>query len=105
MHEIESGDEYRALLKHHRRVVVDMFAEWCGPCKRINEPMMELERNYPDVTFVKLDIDQLSFMDIELSEPETIPCLVYLLDGKIVKTLHTTDMRKIEDEVISLLSL
>jgi thioredoxin 1 len=99
MKEIESGDEYREIIKNNRMVVVDMFAEWCGPCKRIQEPMELLEEKYDQVTFVKLDIDQLSFMDIELTEPETIPCLVYIVEGQIVKMLNTSDMKQIEQQV------
>ena len=99
MKEIESGDEYREIIKNNRMVVVDMFAEWCGPCKRIQEPMELLEEKYDQVTFVKLDIDQLSFMDIELTEPETIPCLVYIVEGQIVKMLNTSDMSQIEKQV------
>jgi hypothetical protein len=58
-----------------------------------------LEEKYDQVTFVKLDIDQLSFMDIELTEPETIPCLVFIVEKQIVKILNTSDMKQIEQQV------
>lgn len=95
MKEIENGDEFVRILQN-ARVVVDMFATWCGPCKRITEPMVQLSHKYPHITFVKLDIDKMRFMDINLPEPDSIPCIVYIKNGNVVKTLMTSDMTEIE---------
>lgn len=97
MKEIENYDQFNELVKTQKFIVVDMFATWCGPCKRINEPMNQLSQKYPYVTFVKLDIDKMNFMGIDLPEPETIPCIVYIKDGQNVKILNTSDMMAIEN--------
>lgn len=41
------------------QVVVDFFAEWCGPCKVLGPKLDELSQKSPEVIFVKVDVDKL----------------------------------------------
>jgi len=38
-------------------VVIDLWAEWCGPCRMLAPTLDELEREYPDVKFGKINVD------------------------------------------------
>ena len=38
-------------------VVIDLYADWCGPCKMLAPVIEELEREYPDVKFGKINVD------------------------------------------------
>jgi thioredoxin 1 len=38
-------------------VVIDLYADWCGPCKMLAPIIEELEREYPDVKFGKINVD------------------------------------------------
>jgi thioredoxin 1 len=96
MIEIESNEQYQSLLKKSKNVLIDMYAEWCGPCNRLSPHLEKLEGTTPSVLFVKLDIDQLSFMEIDLEEPSQIPCLVYVKNGEVVKKLFTSNINDIE---------
>jgi thioredoxin 1 len=40
-----------------RLVVVDCYADWCGPCRAISPTVDALAKEYLDVVFVKLDVD------------------------------------------------
>ena len=38
-------------------VVIDLYADWCGPCKMLSPVLDALEAEYPDVKFCKVNVD------------------------------------------------
>merc|ERR1711911_286655 len=56
---IATKAEFDALLAgSDKLIVVDFFATWCGPCKMIAPKIEEMEKEYPDVVFCKVDVDE-----------------------------------------------
>lgn len=56
--EVVNGKQFAALLASGQPIVVDFFAEWCGPCKVIAPKFAELAGQHPNIKFVKIDVDQ-----------------------------------------------
>ncbi|KAM0947010.1 putative monodehydroascorbate reductase (NADH) [Dioscorea sansibarensis] len=66
-------------------VVLDMYTQWCGPCKVMAPKFQELSENYLDVVFLKLDCNQENKSLAKELGIRVVPTFKILKDGKIVK--------------------
>ena len=65
--------------KHKGLVAIDLFATWCAPCRMLAPVLEELEKEYPDVKFCKINVDE----ERELAEKfrvESIPMVAFVKD-------------------------
>ena len=73
------------VLEHDKPIMVDFWAEWCGPCRAVSPILDAIASEHPDkLSIVKLDVD---------ANPETalkygitsIPAMYVFEKGEIVK--------------------
>jgi thioredoxin 1 len=65
-------------------VVVDFWAEWCGPCKQIGPALEELAKEYQGrVKIVKVNVDENPSSPAQMGV-RGIPTLFLFKDGKVV---------------------
>eukprot|EP01062_Namystynia_karyoxenos_P001910 TRINITY_DN10664_c0_g2_i1.p2 TRINITY_DN10664_c0_g2~~TRINITY_DN10664_c0_g2_i1.p2 ORF type:complete len:253 (+),score=103.58 TRINITY_DN10664_c0_g2_i1:77-760(+) len=57
--ELESEEEFGALKKAGGKLFVDFYAPWCQACKQLMPEFESLAEKHPDVTFVKVNVDEL----------------------------------------------
>jgi thioredoxin len=54
-----SPEEYQALLNTDKKVLIDFYAEWCGPCKKMAPYLEEMKSTLSDsVVIVRIDADK-----------------------------------------------
>ena len=63
--------------------VIDFWATWCGPCKLMNPILDEVEKQYPDLTITRVDIDSDKAMAAQY-HIQSVPTYIILKDGKEV---------------------
>lgn len=79
---LKDKNEFKELINKDR-VLVDFYADWCGPCKAI-EPLLEEVDNEGLIEVIKIDTDR--FMSIARDNHIiTIPNLKIFERGKVVK--------------------
>lgn len=64
-------------------VLVDFYAEWCGPCKMLGPVLEEVSKQYENVTFVKVNVDEEQDLAAEYGVM-SIPSVFLLKDGQKV---------------------
>jgi thioredoxin 1 len=69
--------------KSDRLVVIDFWAEWCGPCRMLAPVIDELEKDYPDVKFCKVCVDDEPELAREFNV-QSIPMIALVKDNTFV---------------------
>ncbi len=65
-------------------VIVDMWAEWCGPCKMIEPYLDEISEEYgEEVLIARVDVDASPGVTVRYGA-RSIPMLLFIKDGKVV---------------------
>lgn len=81
MKEIINKDVFEVEVKEGL-VLVDFFAQWCGPCKMVGPVLEELSEEMQEkVKFIKVDADQNGDL-AQAYSITNIPAMVILKDGK-----------------------
>ena len=61
-------------------VVVDAFATWCGPCKALAPKLETMQRAYPSIRIVMIDVEEVaSFADRH--DISAMPTLIFFKNG------------------------
>jgi len=83
---INSHEEYKQSVASDKLVVVDFYATWCGPCKRISPFLEEQSDKFLNVNFLKVDVDEQEAVAKE-EEITAMPTFYFYKGGKKVDSL------------------
>lgn len=63
-------------------IVIDFYADWCGPCQMISREIKEIAKQYKDLAIYKVNIDEFPDMAMEY-DVLSIPTLLFIKDNEI----------------------
>jgi thioredoxin 1 len=78
--------------------VVDFYANWCGPCKKIAPQFAELSSSIKGVVFLKVDVD----VNREVSskyEVKSMPTFLFIKNGRVLTKTSGGDIDTVEANV------
>ncbi len=78
---IVTAAEFNTVIKD-KTVIVDFYADWCGPCKMISPVLEELSKEHTDVTFIKVNVDQENELAMKY-EIMSIPAIFAFKNGEV----------------------
>jgi thioredoxin len=70
--------EYNKLLTSDKKVLIDFYAEWCAPCKKMKPYLLQMEKDLGDkVVIIRLDADKNKTLMTEMKISELPTLLLY----------------------------
>ena len=92
--QVSDQDFEAQVMRSEQPVLVDLYADWCQPCKQLEPILRELENEYSGkIKFVRIDVDR-SPMISRAFRVQSIPMLVLLKDGRPVDQLMGLNDKK-----------
>lgn len=92
------------VLKTDKPVVIDFWAEWCGPCRMVAPIIEQLAEEYKDNVIVgKIDVDENNEATTKYGI-RNIPTILFIKKGQVMdKIVGTADKRLFVDKINKLL--
>lgn len=93
-------DNFESLKNSDKKVLIDFYADWCGPCRMVSPLVDEIADENPQYFVGKVNVDN----EPELAQAfgvSTIPTLVVMNHGKII--LQSSGARP-KDQILAMLN-
>ncbi len=83
--EITDSNFEKLVLKSEKLVIVDFWAEWCGPCKAITPILDEISNEFGDKVLIgKVNVDEVKEVPVKYGI-RSIPTLLFFKNGEITR--------------------
>ena len=67
------------LVNYDKKVIIDFYADWCEPCKKLTPHLEELEEKHNDIVFLKVNIENDDCNKLsELYDVTSLPTLIFI---------------------------
>lgn len=80
-------------------VLVDFYAEWCGPCKMLSPILEQISNEDENVKIIKVNIDDSRFL-ASYYQIQSIPTLILLKNGQFLHRITGFSPKKTIQELI-----
>jgi thioredoxin 1 len=95
---VKTLSEYSQILKNNRYVVANFSASFCKPCKEIAPFIEDMAVRYPNITFLKVDIEDASEIS-DYHNITSIPFFKFYKNEMEITSYCGTDKKIIQDAV------
>jgi len=76
-------DNFNDIKNSDKRVLLDFFATWCGPCQKVSPLVDEIAQEHPEYVVGKIDVDDEPELAAQFGVM-SIPTLIVLDKGEMV---------------------
>ncbi|RAV33200.1 thioredoxin [Corynebacterium heidelbergense] len=78
-----TSENFKSTVEQNGIVLLDFWAEWCGPCKRFGPIFEQVSEKYENYTFGKVDTEANQELSAAL-QVQSIPTLMMFRDGVLL---------------------
>ncbi len=109
-----TAENFNETIESNDIVIIDFWAEWCGPCKQFGPIFEKVSEEYPDIAFVKVNTEEQRDLAGHF-QIQSIPTVIIFREGigifqqpgmlpedglkDIIEQVKALDMDKVREEV------
>lgn len=87
MRTIKNVAEYQTIIESDKPVLLDFYADWCGPCQVLLPTVEKLaEKHADDFIIAKVNVDENPELALQFGV-RSIPALFFVQDGEVQESL------------------
>lgn len=79
-----TAENFEQVKNSDKTVLLDFYADWCGPCRMVGPLVEQLAEEYPEYLICKINVDDEPGLAAQFGVV-SIPTLVVMRDGDVVK--------------------
>lgn len=76
-------ENFEKIASTNEIVVVDFWATWCGPCRSFGPIFEKVSEKYPEIPFVKVDIDKSNEI-AAAAQIQAVPTVMVIKRGEVI---------------------
>lgn len=80
---VVTKENFEELIKTDKRILLDFYADWCGPCRMVSPLVDKIAEEYSEYVVGKINVDTEPELAAAFSV-SSIPTLIVLENGKII---------------------
>jgi thioredoxin 1 len=93
-------ENFSEIISGGKPVVIDFWATWCGPCRKVAPVIEELAEEYKDQVVVgKVDVEEQDDLAFQFGI-RNIPTVLFLKDGQVVDKIVGATVKAAYEEKI-----
>jgi len=92
-------DELKKLQSENKKILLDFYGVWCGPCKSLMPRLEKIKTEYTNIEFLKMDIDKNRDFIIELGI-SSVPTVMFFDGNKLINRSTGVQLESFYREIL-----
>eukprot|EP01084_Bolivina_argentea_P137250 241722_1 len=84
---VTTTDVFNGYLEQSKPLLIDFYATWCGPCKMIAPKIEQLSHEYPNVQFLKVDVDKMQALS-QKYQIQAMPTFIFIKNKQVIARIQ-----------------